>query len=228
MADNTEPTHKPQRYRKKPVEVEAMLYDGDPEQCQRIHDWMGYKHSPTGSCESGIVIKTLEGEMLASVGDYIIRGVRGEFYPCKPDIFDATHEAMPDKISQRHIDDLKLRLAAFASNCVAHGDMTPTAKRMLMRILGQRVNNADRFVDKVADVLHRHNCTDCYDGDILCGCHQQRFDPPDALERWAYHTAQAVIDAQQLTRRSSTNDTTKAMVNNTGLHHREMNPTPSP
>lgn len=40
----------------------------------------------------GLVIKTLGGEHLASIGDWIIRGVKGEFYPCKPDIFDATYE----------------------------------------------------------------------------------------------------------------------------------------
>ena len=40
----------------------------------------------------GLVIKTLEGEHLANIGDYIIRGVHGEFYPCKPDIFRETYE----------------------------------------------------------------------------------------------------------------------------------------
>ena len=39
-----------------------------------------------------IVIETLEGDMTASIGDYIIKGVQGEFYPCKPDIFEATYE----------------------------------------------------------------------------------------------------------------------------------------
>lgn len=41
-----------------------------------------------------LVIKTLEGEMRADLWDWIIRGVKGEFYPCKPDIFEATHEAV--------------------------------------------------------------------------------------------------------------------------------------
>lgn len=41
---------------------------------------------------SGLVIKTLEGEHIASIGDYIIKGVHGEFYPCKPDIFEETYE----------------------------------------------------------------------------------------------------------------------------------------
>ncbi len=45
---------------------------------------------------SGIPIPTLEGEMLASDGDWIIQGVNGEFYPCKPDIFEKTYEAVDD------------------------------------------------------------------------------------------------------------------------------------
>jgi hypothetical protein len=44
----------------------------------------------------GLEIKTLEGTMLAVQGDYIIKGIKGEFYPCKPDIFEATYEALPD------------------------------------------------------------------------------------------------------------------------------------
>ena len=42
--------------------------------------------------EGGLVIKTLEGEHVASIGDYIIKGVAGEFYPCKPDIFAKTYD----------------------------------------------------------------------------------------------------------------------------------------
>ena len=44
--------------------------------------------------EGGLIIKTLEGEHLASIGDYIIKGVKGEFYPCKPDIFEQTYEEL--------------------------------------------------------------------------------------------------------------------------------------
>jgi len=44
--------------------------------------------------EPNIVIDTLEGQMMAVVGDYIIKGVQGEFYPCKPDIFEPTYKAM--------------------------------------------------------------------------------------------------------------------------------------
>lgn len=44
--------------------------------------------------KGGLIIKTLEGEHLASIGDYIIKGVKGEFYPCKPDIFEQTYEEL--------------------------------------------------------------------------------------------------------------------------------------
>jgi hypothetical protein len=100
----------PQRFRKKPVEIEAMLLDeGTLDKLDgltsndmahaAIAGWMlghGFNdfrvdgdHSPFG-----LVIGTLEGEMRANPGDWIIRGVQGEFYPCKPDIFDQTYEAV--------------------------------------------------------------------------------------------------------------------------------------
>ena len=79
------------KYRKKPVVIEAVQFTGDvgdPEiaaldlKCVTIG---GVDHLSVG---------TLEGRMLASPGDWIIRGVKGELYPCKPDIFAATYEAV--------------------------------------------------------------------------------------------------------------------------------------
>lgn len=76
------------KYRKKPIEIEAVRYDGTNqdeivffvgENCRINHD--GF-----------IFIHTLEGNMLVSEGDYVIKGVQGEFYPCKPDIFEQTYE----------------------------------------------------------------------------------------------------------------------------------------
>lgn len=46
--------------------------------------------------KGGLIIRTLEGEHLANIGDYIIKGVQGEFYPCKPDIFEQTYEVIKD------------------------------------------------------------------------------------------------------------------------------------
>ena len=76
------------QYRKKPVVIEAIqLID---ENVDLLVEFCGDKiksHPLTG-----VVIETLEGDMLASKGDFIIRGVKGEFYPCKPDIFEMTYE----------------------------------------------------------------------------------------------------------------------------------------
>ncbi|WP_088005613.1 hypothetical protein [Indiicoccus explosivorum] len=86
------------RYRKKPVVIEAV-------------EWTGANHLITDTfmkaCEGAyidydryqlgeVVVPTLEGEMRARVGDYIIKGVQGEFYPCKPEIFEATYEKLDE------------------------------------------------------------------------------------------------------------------------------------
>lgn len=55
-----------------------------------------FMDQPLEMTENGIVIKTLEGDILAKEGDYIIKGVQGEFYPCKPDIFEQTYEIVEE------------------------------------------------------------------------------------------------------------------------------------
>lgn len=82
------------RYRKKPVVIEARQFDGSPITAKDIVEWVG-EGGANWTAEKGwkaIYIQTLEGEMRADIGDWIIRGVNGEFYPCKPDIFTATYE----------------------------------------------------------------------------------------------------------------------------------------
>ena len=74
-------------YRKKPVTVVAMQYTGN-----NIKDIMEFVKNTAYVDPRGLVIRTLEGEHIASVNDYIIRGIHGEFYPCKPDIFVKTYE----------------------------------------------------------------------------------------------------------------------------------------
>ena len=84
------------KYRKKPIVVEAVQFNGSNQKDSPVR-----KFCPTAVwelCPLDIMptlrIPTLEGEMIARVGDWIIKGVRGEFYPCKPDIFAATYEAV--------------------------------------------------------------------------------------------------------------------------------------
>lgn len=87
-------THTPQKWKKKPVVIEAMQYDGTPESFNAIMDWARpvIGKDAIGSSALNIRIDTLEGTMTAQEGDWIIRGVKDEFYPCKPDIFERTYE----------------------------------------------------------------------------------------------------------------------------------------
>lgn len=80
------------RYRKKPVVIEAVLFDASPASADEVCAMAGASERLLTFDERGCVIKTLEGEMLANFGDYIIRGIKGELYPCKPDIFEQTYE----------------------------------------------------------------------------------------------------------------------------------------
>jgi hypothetical protein len=84
-------TDTPGRYRKKPIVIEAIQVDTqDYDRLCDIVAWCGGRAVDDG--DAVIAIDTLEGTMLAEHLDWIIRGVKGEFYPCKPDIFDATYE----------------------------------------------------------------------------------------------------------------------------------------
>ena len=83
------------KFRKKPVVVEAVKFDGTPECAKGIG--LTYLDGKIKNVTKGWVIQTLEGDMFAAKGDWIITGVKGEKYPCKPDIFAATYEAYDEK-----------------------------------------------------------------------------------------------------------------------------------
>ena len=81
------------KYRKRPVEVEAIQFDGW--NWREVHQFISngpLMFSQNFGKEDYILIDTLEGVMQAKVGDYIIKGVHGEFYPVKPGIFRETYE----------------------------------------------------------------------------------------------------------------------------------------
>lgn len=91
------------KFRKKPVVIEAVIWDGTnfDEVSNFTKEFHGhkkaYEDAEEGSIKSGqYSIRTLEGIMTASKGDYIIKGVKGEFYPCKPDIFSETYEPVSE------------------------------------------------------------------------------------------------------------------------------------
>lgn len=91
------------KYRKKPVVIDAMQFETNNEagspQMDAVCIWANQGRAPEqGYCwhnGTNIFVQTLEGMMRADVKDWIIRGIKGELYPCKPDIFEATYEVVP-------------------------------------------------------------------------------------------------------------------------------------
>lgn len=82
------------QYRKKPVVVEAIQWNGENE--VEVSRLMNEKTFSVQYPENTITIFTFEGEMTANLGDWIIKGVKGEFYPVKPDIFKETYDLVSE------------------------------------------------------------------------------------------------------------------------------------
>lgn len=86
------------QYRKKPVVIEALQWNGNNfDEIKnftngKVRYYSYYEKNEYGESKNVLVIPTLEGDMMAWIGDYIIRGVKGEYYPCKPYIFEETYE----------------------------------------------------------------------------------------------------------------------------------------
>lgn len=84
------------KYRKKPVVIEAVKWEGTKEAWDKILK-MGLENWEPGEIGSNtFYIETLGGDIKVYIGDYIIKGVNGEFYPCKPDIFHKTYEKVEE------------------------------------------------------------------------------------------------------------------------------------
>lgn len=87
------------RYRKKPLVIEAVKFEDTDECLMALSDDLGLDPVRVDYADRDnpiIKIDTLEGEMTGRVGDYVIKGIRGEFYLCKADIFEATYEAVEE------------------------------------------------------------------------------------------------------------------------------------
>ena len=90
------------KFQKKPVIIEALEWDGSSH--RPMFDFLGGEQSSSigthgknfyidyAKVTGGLIIKTLEGEHLANIGDWIIKGVEGEYYPCKPSVFKKTYD----------------------------------------------------------------------------------------------------------------------------------------
>jgi len=87
----------PKKYRKKPVVVEALQVVYGKTEVSEVEKFLGDSNVRYLDQETGMEhIRTLEGDMLISDGDYVIKGIQGEFYPCKPDIFKETYDLVAE------------------------------------------------------------------------------------------------------------------------------------
>ena len=133
------------KYRKKPVVIEAILCS-EAMRCFR-EDWLGlpswleraYSKGGVVATDQGIYLPTLEGSMLANPDDMIICGVKGEVYPCKPDIFEATYEPINESCVGSFITDYPLREGEAPSS--AHNRETAEAVSAPATILHPTTSN---------------------------------------------------------------------------------------
>jgi hypothetical protein len=97
------------KFRKKPVVIEAVQWIGTVESLHEVQKFSGYQYTLSKSIPEvdTLEIYTLEGVMTASKGDWIIKGVQGEFYPCKPDIFEETYETVDSASDNHTVTDLE-------------------------------------------------------------------------------------------------------------------------
>jgi hypothetical protein len=87
------------KFRKKPVVIEAVHWDGTPQAMDAIRA-IDPGQRFVDFTKEHVFIETLEGQMMANLGDWIIKGVAGELYPCKPSIFEATYEPVNESTAR--------------------------------------------------------------------------------------------------------------------------------
>ena len=126
-------------YIKKPIIIEAIKYTGN--NINEIKEFAGFDRVMVGN---KLIIKSLEGLMDADIGDYIIKGVKGEIYPCRPDIFKLTYSDFVEDLKETHlIDDLVLHFAKIIAeeqtDCKNIDYRLPETKRICLRL--QEIEN---------------------------------------------------------------------------------------
>jgi len=88
------------KFRKKPVVIDAWQWNNQPS--RHWPEWLACDPQDRITLSGlGFCIHTMEGVMIAEIGDWIIKGIKGELYPCKPDIFEATYERVEEHPTER-------------------------------------------------------------------------------------------------------------------------------
>jgi hypothetical protein len=139
-------------YTKKPVEIEAELVTED--NINIIVEWCGGIVDVNDlTAERSLSIYTLEGIMRANVGDWIIKGVKGEFYPCRADIFEATYESSEEMCDPDYINVLSVKDQPDGS-AIVNFEMSKEAQKVFTEIglLKVLTDTAKRVVDELEEI----------------------------------------------------------------------------
>ena len=146
------------KYRKKPVEVEAIQWTGNTIEIKNFcGDKCSYDVNDSawrvgkGIPHEELVIHTLEGDMKVSRNDYIIKGVNGEFYPCKPDIFEKTYEISSDAVNYNNIYEKAINTYGESAQLdMVIEEMSELIKEICKKKRGK--DNHDAIVEEIVDV----------------------------------------------------------------------------
>ena len=152
------------KFRKKPVVIEAIRWSGDNHSDVEVFAQRDLRvtTAPGDRLEDRIlVIPTLEGDHQARVGDMIIRGVKGELCPCKPDIFDATYEPADEAPKGGvHVDLVPLQARSRLYEFRAEIAITP----MLLELGGERLIRI--LAQEIGEALQRMNAPQRFEGKV--------------------------------------------------------------
>lgn len=136
------------KYKKKAVVIEAIQWTGD--NSDEVKSFLGDKMFQISNQQ--VKIYTLEGIMAASPNDYIIRGITGEFYPCKPDIFSLTYEeTLADNALQKRIQELEEDNKTLLENNLQLQTIDSLDCRLLAKSLKKVQGLAKQIIDLIGD-----------------------------------------------------------------------------
>ena len=165
----------PLHFRKKPVVVEAMRFTGS--NYREVGEFVGAAAEVDRDNErEALRIKTLEGKMVCSPGDWIIRGVKGEFYPCKPDIFAATYEpaeaGRADAARANELADALERAAAVASDAITGPVEVPITSGMMHEAAAWLRSRASAPPERerLISAIDKHHFFQWVDEQYWCSC----------------------------------------------------------
>lgn len=145
-------------FTKKPVEIEAKLINED--NIDDLAEWCNGLVTLDGlTLEKSISIYTLEGTMTARTGDWLIQGVKGEFYPCRADIFAETYESCEEEIDPLHIEVLSFDDQPDGS-AIVNFEMGKEAQKIFTEIglLKVLTDTAKRTIDETEEIDTNVGC----------------------------------------------------------------------